>query len=63
MAHALEYSLVYTDNKYKADGGIKRNCLVVLPGHRKGYPWGAGGEDGDEHGRSVKSTSPPLYHS
>ncbi|RSH80383.1 uncharacterized protein EHS24_008959 [Apiotrichum porosum] len=43
------------DNKYKADGGIKRNCLVVLPGHRKGYPWGAGGEDGDEHGRSVKT--------
>ncbi|RXK42052.1 DNA ligase D, 3'-phosphoesterase domain-containing protein [Tremella mesenterica] len=42
-------------SSYKAGGKEKKTWFVRLPRGVEGYPWGEGGEEGKEFGRSVKS--------
>ena len=37
------------------DGREKKTWFISLPRGIQGYPWGNGGEEGEESGRSVKS--------
>jgi hypothetical protein len=43
------------NKKFSSTGRQKVNWFISLPRGVQGYAWGEGGEEGDEHGRSVKS--------
>ena len=55
-----DYILILSPGKswgptFSSDGRIKKTWIIRLPKGVEGYPWGRGGEEGDESGRSVKS--------